>query len=210
MKPLYVLGAGGFAREVVNCLVRDINDNTPSYQFMGYVEKERAKVGTPVGMHTIVCCQDDLRNIKDAYVVIAIGSPKIIESIRTELAQFEHLRYPNLIHPGIRLGNILIGHGNIICEGNIFTTDISIGSFNIINLGSTIGHDSTIGNNCVINPGCHISGCVTVGDSCMLGTGAIILEKKKIESHSIIGGGAVVVKNDISGQTVVGVPAKQL
>ena len=57
---------------------------------------------------------------------------------------------------------IKIGEGNIICAGNIFTTDIEIGSFNVFNLDCTVGHDTVIGSYNIINPSVNISGGVKI------------------------------------------------
>ena len=100
--------------------------------------------------------------------------------------------------------------GNVICAGNIITTDIRIGSFNLINLASTYGHDDVIGDCCAFNPGVNLSGRVTIGDRCLLGTNSAVLENVTLGDDVVVGAGAVVTKNIDSGLTVVGIPARPL
>ncbi len=86
----------------------------------------------------------------------------INNKVINQFSKNKNLIFPNLIHPNV-IGDwdrINLGIGNIICSGNIFTTDIGIGSYNIFNLACTIGHDVKIGNNNIFNPSVNISGGV--------------------------------------------------
>jgi len=122
------------------------------------------------------------------------------------------ITFPNLIHPSTLLDkeSVVMEQGNVICAGNIFTTNISIGSFNYFNLNCTYGHDIQIGDYCVFNPGINLSGGVKIGSGCLIGTGATILQYLNIGDGAIVGAGAVVVKDVPPGLVVAGVPAKQL
>lgn len=215
MTAIYILGAGGFGREVAEGLI------CSPYSFEGYIVPDSCydSIGKQVGRHKIVATQSELKNHKNIHnrdfaawelaATIAIGTPSIIRKVAEDLAGTEDLIFPNL--GAYQAGwNVTFGHGNIICSGNIFTTDIKVGNHNIFNLGNTIGHDVNIGNYCVINPGCHISGGATIEDACLIGTGAIILENITIGTGATVGGGAVVTKDVPPGTTVVGIPAKPL
>ncbi len=212
MKDLVIVGAGGFAREVA-WLVRDINSAQRTWNLLGHVDNEPTRIGQPCGDATIIGDDDWLRAYdRELSVVIGIGAPAIIDRVRLQLADNSNLRFPNLVHPSVLWDQrrVILGHGNIICAGNILTTDISIGSFNILNLASTFGHDARIGSCCVVNPGVNLSGRTSIGDCCLLGTGAVILEGITIADHVTVGGGAVVTKDVEPGLTVVGVPARPL
>ena len=142
---------------------------------------------------------------------MAIGNTSIRKDIFRRLPI--SIKYPNIIHPGALFQDelrIKMGVGNIICAGNIFTTDIEIGSHNIFNLSSTIGHDVRIGNFCSIMPGVNISGGAQMLDGVYLGTGAKLIKATTIGSNSTIGAGAVVDTEVNSNQTVVGVPARPI
>lgn len=212
MKNIVILGASGFAREVA-WLIAEINRPTPQWNFLGFIDAKPEAMGQPCGDATIIGDDSFLERYSgELNVVIGIGRPAIIARLHEQMRRWPHLRFPNLIHPSVAWdrSRIQLGEGNIICAGNIFTTDICIGSFSIFNLASTYGHDAVIGNHCVINPGVNLSGGVRVGDGCLLGTSCTILENLTIGSHATVGAGALVTRNVDPGVTVVGIPAKPL
>lgn len=209
---IVIVGAGGLAREVA-WLIQEINRKRRTWNCLGYVERPSEAIGQSVGKLS-VCMHDDMLATIDRKisVAIAVGTPSVVFQIKERLQANDNITFPNLIHPGVIWDRerIQIGIGNIICVGNIITTDITIGNFNILNPASTYGHDDIIGDCNIFNPGCNISGRVRVGDRCLVGTGAVILENLSLGNDIRVGGGAVVTKNVDSGLTVVGVPAKPL
>lgn len=210
MQNIVILGASGFAREVA-WLIKDINRQTPTWNFLGYVDASPERVGQPCGDATVVGDDSFLEQYPDElHVVIGIGRPPIIARLRQKLERLPHLRFPNLVHPTVLWDRdrMALGVGNIICAGNIFTTDIRIGSFNICNLASTYGHDAVIGDHCVINPGVNLSGGVHLGHGCLLGTSCTILENLTLNDNVTVGAGALVTRDVAEGLTVVGIPAK--
>ena len=207
---ILVVGAGGFAREVA-WLIEDINHMRNIWEFLGFVEKSDTDIGKTVGSHSVVMSEEQFLS-KSAKVscVIGIGNPKTLFHVSERLRQKPNIIFPNLVHPNVimHIGQMSLGIGNIICAGNIFTTDIKIGSMNIFNLSSTFGHDVIIGDCNVINPGTNISNGVIIGDCCLIGTGAVILENLKLGNNVIVEGGSVVTTDIPDGTAVVGVPAK--
>lgn len=211
-KDIVIVGAGGFAREVA-WLIEEINRQAPTWSFLGYIEADRAQTGQPLGQSRIIGDDEFVeRYDRELSVVIGIGRPPIIERIRARLERLPHLRFPNLVHPGVLWDRerIQLGVGNIICAGNILTTDIRLGSFNILNLASTYGHDVVIGDNCVFNPGANVAGRVKIGDTCLLGTNCAVLETLAIGDHATVSAGSLVIRDVAPGQTVIGVPARPL
>lgn len=210
MQDIVILGAGGLAREVA-FLIETINRASPAWRILGFAEADQQHVGKPVGKYAVVCTEDQLVDMQVA-AAIGIGAPAIIQKIAERFKNCPRISFPNLIHP-TTMGDwerIVLGQGNIVCAGNIFTTDIQIGSFNYFNLNCTYGHDIQIGDYCVFNPGINLSGGVRIGSGCLIGTGATILQYKTIGDGATVGAGAVVIKDVLPGLTVAGVPAKPL
>ncbi len=209
MKDIFILGSGGFAKEVLY-LINDINKKESLFLFKGFIGIESKKI--KIGNHLINIFQEsefiqDYSN-KEICIALGIGSPKRISKVIDRFE--EHFIFPNLIHPTATgdWSNIKMDEGNIITAGCRFTTDISIKSFNIFNLNSTIGHDTCIGSYNVINPTVNISGGVTIGHINLIGTDTTILQMKSIGDNCIVGASSLVTKDIPSNVVAYGNPCK--
>jgi sugar O-acyltransferase (sialic acid O-acetyltransferase NeuD family) len=212
LKDLIIYGAGGLAREVA-CLVRDINQSAGEtvFRLLGFLVDDPGQHGRQMGDLEVLGDVSWLQQRGEPVgCVIGIGDPRHLARISRRLRGIPGVGFPNIVHPGTiwDRDRIVIGEGNIVTAGNIFTTDISIGSFNIFNLSCTYGHDVTVGDGCVFNPGCNVSGRVTLEGESLVGTGAKILQGLRIGHGATVGAGAVVTKNVEPGTVVVGVPAR--
>jgi len=208
MQDIVIFGSGGLAREVA-FLIEQINGIAPQWNILGFVEKDPHRVGDEVGKYRVRYTEEELFDMTVA-AAIGIGSPVVIHKIAMRFAESSNITFPNLIHPSVIRDEprVTLGRGNILCAGNIFTTDIEIGSFNFFNLNCTYGHDVRIADCCVFNPGINMSGGVEMGSRCLVGTGATILQYLKIGDEVTVGAGSVVTKDVPAGTTVVGIPAK--
>ena len=175
LKKIVVVGAGGLAREMA-LLIQQINERQPSYDFLGYVASERDAVGKTLTLGKVIASDEDfLNSANDCSVVIGVGYPKVRAKIAESYCrQKDRFEFPNLIHSTacVDRSMVIMGKGNVITAGCIFTCDITIGDFNLFNLHTTVGHDAVIGNHCVINPSCNISGFVRIGNNVLCGTGS--------------------------------------
>ncbi len=208
MKKIVIYGAGGFGREV-QWLIERINDKKPTWEIIGYLD-DGVKVGTEVNGHVVLGGLDALKEYDESLsITCAVGSANTRKKIIDSINQLGNYQFPNLIEPSVYIcDSVLIGKGNIICAGNIFTVNINIKDFVIVNLSCTVGHDVEIDSFVTIYPGVNVSGCVNVGECVELGTGSKIIQGKRICTDVIVGAGAVVV-NDINERgTYIGVPAK--
>jgi len=213
MKEIYILGSGGFAKEVY-FLINEINHKfeNPIYNFKGFISKTNEISELIIGKLKLpVIFEEHFFKMpinEVSCLAIGIGDPNILEKIYNRW--IDKYDFPNLIHPNFvsHEQTIEMGSGNIITSGNIFTIDIKIGSFNIFNLNTTVGHDANIGSFNVINPGANISGGVKIGNSNLIGSNATILQYIELGNNSILGSGAVLTKNLESNVIAVGLPAK--
>lgn len=212
-RDIYILGAGGLAREVAFLIEEIHRFGSGEYTIIGYIDRDDQKRGQANGKYLIAGAEDLLDHLAaETSVALAVGNPEILKTLVARLKQKRELIFPNLFHPSTIMDNerVSFGEGNVICARNSFTTDIKIGSYNIFNPNCTIGHDVAIGDYCVMNPGTIISGGVRILDCCLIGAGAIILQNITIGNNAVVGAGAVVTKNVPEGTTVIGVPASPL
>jgi sugar O-acyltransferase (sialic acid O-acetyltransferase NeuD family) len=207
MEGIYILGSGGFAKEVYS-LIKSINKFRVE-AFVNITDGESVCFNEKA---VPVITEDklfDLGNTKKVNLAVGVGDPVLIRKFARKFSDFA---FPNLIHPSaiFDYDEVRFGVGNIITAGVIFTTCIQVGDFNVFNLSATIGHDCKIGNCNVVNPSVNISGGVTIGDCNLLGVGSIILQHLNIGSNNTIGAAALLTKDAGDDMTLVGVPAKNI
>lgn len=209
MKDLYIIGAGGFGREVA-WLVERINDVTPTWNIKGFIDDNEKLHGTKEGKYIVLGGCDYLQEVESAYAVCAVGSAKV-RKIIVEKLKNSSIKFATVIDPSVLISDsVEIGEGTIICAGTIITVDIKIGNHVIINLDCTLGHDDVIEDYVTIYPSVNVSGNVTIGECTELGTGMQVIQGKKIAAETVIGAGAVVVKDIEEKGTWVGSPAKKI
>lgn len=211
LKNLYIIGAGGFGREVA-WLVERINEIEPTWNLRGFIDDNTAIHGSLQEDYIVVGGCDYLMNItQEVWAVCAVGSAKIRQKIIEKLGNYVNVKFATLIDPSVMHSErVDIGEGSIICAGTIITVDISIGRHVIINLDCTIGHDDIIHDFVTIYPSVNVSGNVVVGECAELGTGMQIIQGKSIGRESIIGAGAVVIRDIPEKCIAVGNPAKPI
>ena len=209
MKDLYIIGAGGFGREVA-WLVERINEVNPTWNLRGFIDDNESLWGSVEGEYLVLGGCEYLNYLNNVYAVCAVGSAKIRKIIIDKLKN-SNVKFATLVDPSALVSNrVDIGEGSIICAGTIITVDIKIGNHVIINLDCTIGHDDVIEDFVTIYPSVNVSGNVLIGECSELGTGMRIIQGKKVAPNTIIGAGAVVVKDCAESGTYVGSPAKRI
>jgi len=203
---IYILGAGGMARETLNICIDLGRDN----EVVGFLEENCQRRGDILNEKPIddvsILNNLDRNNVK---LLCAIGSP-----LRKRLIEYTKklgYEYDTIIHPSVIKSKwVTFGEGSIICAGNIFTSQITIGGYTIVSLDCTISHEVDIGKYTTISPGVHISGKASIGDECFIGTGAVIVDRVSIGRGSYIGAGAVVIEDIPENVLALGVPAKPI
>lgn len=209
MKDLYIIGAGGFGREVA-WIVERINSIKPTWNLKGFIDDNETLWGSKEGEYHVFGGCEYLSALEDVYVVCAVGSSNVRKKIIEKLKDTS-VKFATLVDPSVLYSNsVKIGEGAIVCAGTIITVNVNIGDHVIVNLDCTIGHDAVIDDFVTIYPSVNVSGNVLIGECSELGTGTQIIQGKKVISNTIIGAGAIVVKDCKESGTYVGSPAKKI
>ena len=209
MKDLYIIGAGGFGREVA-WIVERINSIKPTWNLKGFIDDNETLWGSKEGEYHVFGGCEYLSALEDVYAVCAVGSSNVRKKIIEKLKDTS-VKFATLVDPSVLYSNsVKIGEGAIVCAGTIITVNVNIGDYVIVNLDCTIGHDAVIDDFVTIYPSVNVSGNVLIGECSELGTGTQIIQGKKVISNTIIGAGAIVVKDCIESGTYVGSPAKKI
>jgi sugar O-acyltransferase (sialic acid O-acetyltransferase NeuD family) len=210
-RPLLIVGAGGFGREVADVVDAINAADGAAWEFLGYVDDgvidptllERRGdrlLGTSAALH----------EHRGASFAVGVGDPKARRLLDAR-AREAGLEPATLIHPSATLGrDVVIGDGSVICAHVSLTTHIVLGRHTHLNLNCTVGHDVVMGDFVTVNPGATISGNVTLADDVTIGTNAAVIQGISVGAGSTVGAGAAVVRDVAPGTTVVGVPAKPL
>ena len=205
-KEIYILGAGGQARQVESIL----NAVDSKAKITAFLNRDSSYPlqyvhNVPVMGESAL---DGLR-CEDVLILNGMGRPNRRKPIERLISKgFSFLQ---LVHPRAFIGKyVTIGEGTIIQSGVQFMTDVSVGKFALVDLSTTIGHDVTIGDYTTISTGVNIAGGAVIGHATWVGSGSVIIEDVRIGDNSVIGAGSVVTRDIGSNKLAYGVPAKEI
>ncbi|WP_286860062.1 MULTISPECIES: NeuD/PglB/VioB family sugar acetyltransferase [Acinetobacter] len=214
-KYLYaVYGASGFGRGVMP-LAREqlIAENTENYELVFIDDGENKQV---VNGHQVYSFEEFLRlDAVDKYVAIAIANSHVREKL-TQKIDLHNLKHWSVsASTTIRMDEVQIGEGAILCNYVHFTSNIKVGKFFHANYFSYVAHDCIIGDYVTFAPGVKCNGNIHIEDHAYIGTSAVIKQGTPdkplvIGKGAVVGMGAVVTKSVPPGVTVVGSPARIL
>lgn len=209
LKPLYIVGAGGFGGEVI-WLAETINEKNKEWDIKGFVDDDSDLWNAVTDGYHVQGGMDVLEQTEeDIWCVIAIGNSKTRRKIAERLEKSSNIKYATLISLDAKICIACsVGEGSIICAGNIITVDVKIGRHNIINLDCTVGHDAILNDFVTLYPSVNISGYDKIGKATEIGTGTQIIQGVSVGTGTIVGAGSTVIRDIEDEVTAVGSPAK--
>jgi len=201
-----IYGASGFGSEILPLVRKEhpsadlcfIDDGITSRDYLGYrVHSYQGFLSLPY---------------KSKFVVIAIASGSIRESLSNKLEQDNINVLSVKASTSISLDNVDLGKSSILCHFTHLTSNIKIGKHFHANIYSYVAHDCVIGDYVTFAPRVHCNGNVHIEDHAYIGTGAILKQGSPekplvIGRGAIVGMGAVVTKSVPPGVVVIGNPA---
>ncbi len=208
MKKLFIIGAGGFGREV-HAWARQHPDHGVRWEFAGFLDDNPAAL-RDVGDFAPIVPLTGHRPAADSLYLNGLALPELKQKFLPTLmaAGAEFLTF---VHPAANVGErVRLGRGVVLCPGAIVTADATLGDFVVLNLRATVGHDAVVGAYTTANAHCDITGFVTVGEGVFMGSRASIIPGRTIGDGAKLGAGAVVFTHVPAGVTVFGNPARPL
>jgi sugar O-acyltransferase (sialic acid O-acetyltransferase NeuD family) len=202
LRPLVIVGSGGFGREVLQ-LVLDINANVPTFDLLGFLDDRPSDQGAIERLGSRVLGGSDALTGLTAAIVIAIAAPTTRRRI-DERARAVGLEAARLIHPWASVGaSVVTQEGVVIGAGSRLTTSVLVGRHTHVNVNCTIGHDAVLESFVTVFPGVHVSGGCVVEEGAILGTGCVLLPGVRVGRGAEVGAGATVVRDVAAGAIVV-------
>jgi sugar O-acyltransferase (sialic acid O-acetyltransferase NeuD family) len=203
-----ILGAGGFAREVLD-IFDAINAVGERFDVLGFVvDRSFGQAGTPVNDRKILGDFGWFDAHPDVQAICGVGAPEVrMRMVRQ--AEARGVGFCSAIHPNAVLTrHVRVGAGVVIGAGCVLTNQIELEPHVHLNLDCTVGHDVLMEDFATTAPGVHISGGVVFEQGAFVGTGANIIEQVRIGAWSIVGAGATVIRDVPGNATAVGQPAR--
>ena len=206
---MVVIGSGGHARVVIECLQmagREI-------LFCTEIASElygKTIDGTLIKGPDELILDLDFSKVDLANGMGSIGEPILRQKVYERFSQ-QGYRFTSVVHPSATVAkSVKISDGVQIMACAVAQAGVVIGSNSIINTAATIDHDCQIGAHCHIAPRVAVSGQVVIGNRSHVGTGANVIQAIHIGENCVVGAGATVVKNLPDGTVAVGTPAKPI
>jgi UDP-perosamine 4-acetyltransferase len=190
--PVIVLGAGGYARVLIDALLLD------SVEVIGMTDvnpESQPVLGVSfLGDDTVI----KQYSPNDIFLVNGIGSvsqPYLRQKVFQKFKS-QGFCFSSVIHPSsVIAADVKLGEGVQIMAGAVVQSGCEIGDNTIINTSASVDHECQIGPHTHLAPGVVLSGNVCVGELGHVGTGAKIIQSMRVGPRSFIKAGAVVASD---------------
>ncbi len=208
MKDLIIIGAGALGQEVC-WLVEEINEQSPTWNILGFLDDYGFENGTEFMGHKCIGKVDDAEKFSSANFSIAYGDPRFRENQYKRLEKC-NLSWATLISPTVRIHKSnKIGKGVVIGRFTDLTVNCIIGDFSYLNIHVVLGHEVNLGEFSIVSPNVTVNGGAFIGKCCQIGANSFIKDII-VGDYSTIGASSCVIKNVDSYCVMAGVPAKLL
>lgn len=204
---MLVIGAKGFAKEVLEVLVqnKDIKD-------LCFFDDVNTDIGDklydiyPV-LHTIEQAKNYFTHT-DSHFIIGIGNPQLRYNISKKFIAFGGVLKATISNQAqIGSHQVHMGLGINIMQGAIISNDVHIGTGCIIYYNAIVTHDVILGEYVEVSPSATLLGRCKINSFSQIGANATILPDVVVGKNVIVAAGAVVTKNVPDNCMVAGVPA---
>ncbi|MGF1456753.1 MAG: hypothetical protein ACFB6R_15405 [Alphaproteobacteria bacterium] len=210
MKRLWIVGAGGFGREILSH-ARDIQAaGQADWEIAGFLDSRPAILDGFDIKPGLRGCVEAFRPGPDDRFIVAIGDP----DARLRYARMlweKGGRFETLIHPSALIGErVTIGKGCFFGPLSGATCDSRIGDFVIFNSKSGAGHDTVIGEGCTLAAFAEVTGRARLGRCVSVGSHAVVLPGVHVEDGAEVFAGSVVARHAPRNARVGGNPARRV
>jgi sugar O-acyltransferase (sialic acid O-acetyltransferase NeuD family) len=198
----------GHARVVLETFVSD-----GGFEIVGLLDDEPANIDRKISSTTVVGSRADLGRLAGEGVegvLLGFGGAQGREAVATAI-HGAGLALPILVHASAYVSSsATLAAGTQVLPHATVGPGTRIGRAVLLNTGVIVEHDAAIGDFSVIDPGAVIAGRASIGASVEIGARAVVLPDISVGNCAFVGAGAVVTRSVPAGETVAGVPARQL
>lgn len=209
MKDLYIVGAGGMGRELLNIILDIHKTKGERWRLMGFLDDtEHPLKDKDCDLTVVGSIQNYYPKNNDA-LAMGIADPEAKRKI-SGLLKARGAHFETIVSPGVNGGrHNEVGEGVVFYPGFAMTVNCKIGNFCTL-LTCGIGHDCIIGDFCTISSLCNIMGGANVGSGVYMGGNCVIAPHTHIGDNAYLCLGSVVLKDVKAGSKVMGNPAREI
>ena len=200
MRDLFIVGAGGFGREVV-WIVERINAVSPQWHVVGFADDAPEKAsGNFEGYPILGSCEKTSHDFPGASVCIAIGSGAVREKVASTLRGHD---FPAIVDPSAQVFPTAELHrGVFVGPQAVVSAGAELSRFAVVNARAGVGHDCVVGAFADICPGVSLSGHTVVGERAMMGTNSCTAPGMKVGKDAVVACGTPVLRDVPDGATL--------
>lgn len=207
MKKVWIVGAGGFGREMLAWL-RQHPACGVDWTVAGFIDDNPGALAAFDVDVPLVGSVDAFEVQPVHRFVCALGQPVVKRRI-VERLQARGARFMSFVHPTAVVGErVVLGEGVVLCPGVILTADIELGPFVVMNCAASAGHDCRVGAYATISGHVDLTSRTHVGAEVFVGSHAVLTPGARVGEGALVGAGAVVINTVRAGTTVFGNPAR--
>jgi sugar O-acyltransferase (sialic acid O-acetyltransferase NeuD family) len=191
MEEIILVGFGGHARSVADCIERQ-----GKYQIIGYTDLEEHHSGYRyLGTDDILADYYN-RGVRNAALCIGyMGKGNLRQELYHACTKIG-FAFPVIADPSAIISESAeIGEGTFVGKGAIINADAKIGKMCIVNTRALIEHECEIGDFSHISVGSVLCGEVKVGRSVFVGANATVIQCRSIADNCMVGAGMTIRKN---------------
>lgn len=204
---MIVLGAGGFAKQLVDVVVSHLLPREELF-FFDDTASSRSLFLEKFKVVNLIDEASQLLNINSRFC-LGLGG---VSSRQTLTHKFEQMggNIETIVSEDANISqfDVVIEKGCTILANCLIEPSTRIGKGCLLNVGVIVTHDCAVGSFCEFGPGVILCGRVRVENNVFIGAGAVILPDVVVGEGATVAAGAVVNKDVAPYKTVRGVPAK--
>ncbi|MEM6909310.1 MAG: hypothetical protein AAF494_11585 [Pseudomonadota bacterium] len=214
-RDLVIVGAGGFALEVLGC-VEAINHAAMEagegahWRIIGLADDRMAGAAAETTSYDLLCRPDEIAATcgPHTFIHIAVGDNKARRDLASKLAA-QALAAATLVSPKADISpHATLGAGTFVAANAVVAPQAAVGQHVILNVGSVVGHEARLGDYAQVSPNGVVTGRCIIGEGGYLGSNASIYPTCTVGDYAAIASNSFAVGDVAAGETVIGVPAK--